>query len=419
MDSGAETGPRSDERSEAAERAEPSRRVDLQALVIDASTTLNSANPDELGTKLVWTLASVAPGVEADFAAVFADVADGGGPDGTDPAGEAEFERVHAWSADDDLGEGEGKGSVAAGIRPLLSEVRGGGNVRFTRRGADRPVPEPGREARRAAGVESVLAVPVVREYELWGVLAFAGRSPRGPWADHEVELVRSLADLIASSQVRVERERRIAARNDRLDDFASVVSHDLRNPLNVLRGSIDLAEETDDPEHFERARRAADRMDGIVDDVLDLARAGRDIGETRPTAVADAARTAWDVVDTGVAELSLDAETRVDADADRLVDALSNLFRNAVEHGDGDVTVVVGDRDDEPGGFYVADDGPGFPDDAGDGGDLFERGESGEAGGTGIGLTIVQRVVEAHGWRVTAGESAAGGARFDVVVDG
>ncbi|WP_435064013.1 sensor histidine kinase [Halobaculum sp. EA56] len=386
------------------------RYADLQALILDASTTLVSANPDELDTKLEWTLRSVATGLDADYAAVYD--ADPEGAASTDRRAGPEFDRLHTWTAGggqaDDPDPETDDGTGASAVERALDRVGDGEIVR--RSGGDAAGARDG-----PAGHESVLAVPILREYELWGVLVFAAEEPRGRWHDHEVVLVRSLADMVASSLDRVERERRLAAQNERLEQFASVVSHDLRNPLNVLTGSLDLAERTGDADHFDRARRAADRMDGIIDTVLDLARAGRDIGETEVVDVGRVARTAWEGVDTREATLVVDDPGQYEADENRLADALSNLFRNAVEHGGTDVTVTVVGRADASDGFYVADDGAGFP--SGTDG-LFERGRSGDVDGTGLGLTIVERVVEAHGWTVEAGESEHGGARFDVAVE-
>jgi signal transduction histidine kinase len=89
----------------------------------------------------------------------------------------------------------------------------------------------------------------------------------------------------------------------------------------------------------------------------------------------------------------------------------LENLFRNAVEHGGDDVTVNVGSL---PGGFYVADDGPGIP--AADRESVFEPGFTTNDDGTGFGLEIVEAVASAHGWdvRVTDAAEGEGGARFE-----
>jgi len=386
--------------------------------VIDASTTLLSANPDELHTKLTWTLRSVATGLGAEYAGVH-EIVDGNGQSNGGPRS-GTFTRRYAWHSDgldpDEplpmavgplVREGLGRVEGSDSVRVAGAEAGGGGAT------AEGPTANDTSDGSDARG--TLLAVPIVREYELWGALVFGGGSDRDRWADHEVVLVRSLADMVAASLERMERERHLAAQNDRLDEFASVVAHDLRNPLNVLTGSIDMARRTGDDEHFDRAIRSADRIDEIIDTVLGLSRAGQDIGDTEVVGVGSVARTAWEGVGTDGATLVVDAPGTYDADRQRLTDVFSNLFRNAVEHGDDDTEVTVGGLADGRTGFYVADDGPGMPDDMGD---PFDQGHSGESGGTGLGLTIVRRVVEAHGWSVDVTDSEADGARFEVVVE-
>ncbi|MFB6218169.1 MAG: sensor histidine kinase, partial [Halobacteriaceae archaeon] len=196
-----------------------------------------------------------------------------------------------------------------------------------------------------------------------------------------------------------------------RLETFASVLSHDLRNPLNVVTGNLALAEHDD--EHVDRAAAAADRMEVLVDDVLTLVKQGQTIGETEQVSLAAVAERAWANVETPAADLDLDREAlgTVEADPDRLQEACANLFRNAVEHGGADVRVEVGALDGDE-GFYVADDGPGIPEAARE--TVFEHGYTTDDG-TGLGLAIVESVVGAHGWTVSARESERGGARFDI----
>jgi PAS domain S-box-containing protein len=99
----------------------------------------------------------------------------------------------------------------------------------------------------------------------------------------------------------RKERERKLQETNEnleraneRLEQFASVVSHDLRNPLNVAQGHADLARQVDDDdEHLEKVIDSLERMDTIIGDVFTLAREGQSIGETEPVAVRDTARRA------------------------------------------------------------------------------------------------------------------------------
>ncbi|WP_276257524.1 two-component system sensor histidine kinase NtrB [Haloglomus litoreum] len=226
----------------------------------------------------------------------------------------------------------------------------------------------------------------------------------------------------------RVESQASLRRENERLEQFASVVSHDLRNPLNIIKGRLQLYEETGRTQKLGHAARAAERMDDIISDLLTLAREGETVGETEPVSLATLAEEAWSVVEAGDATLSVPDDAEFEADPDRLQTVLENLFSNAVEHGTGgggtesgdagsaaDLTVTVrplGDPD-APAGFTVEDDGVGIPEDIA--GPLFEHGVTNAADGTGFGLSIVHRIVEAHGWTVTAGESEAGGARFEI----
>ncbi|TKX84723.1 PAS domain S-box protein, partial [Halorubrum sp. SS5] len=190
------------------------------------------------------------------------------------------------------------------------------------------------------------------------------------------------------------EREAALERQNDRLDSFASIVSHDLRNPLNVAQGRVELAREmSDDAENLDAALDALERMESIVERTLTLAREGETVGDPEHVDLADVVADSWSTVDTADATLSVETEREVLADPDRLRNLFENLIRNAVDHVGGDVSIRVGDLSD---GFYVEDDGPGIDPAVAD--SLFEPGESGASGNTGFGLAIVQEIATAHG---------------------
>ncbi|KOX97807.1 MULTISPECIES: PAS domain S-box protein [Halorubrum] len=207
------------------------------------------------------------------------------------------------------------------------------------------------------------------------------------------------------------EREAALERQNDRLDSFASIVSHDLRNPLNVAQGRVELAREvSDDAANLDAALDALERMESIVERTLTLARDGETVGDPEHVDLADVVADSWSTVDTADATLSVETEREVLADPDRLRNLFENLIRNAVDHVGGDVSIRVGDLSD---GFYVEDDGPGIDSAVAD--SLFEPGESDSGGNTGFGLAIVQEIATAHGWTVDATTGADGGARFEV----
>lgn len=217
--------------------------------------------------------------------------------------------------------------------------------------------------------------------------------------------LFRRLSNLL----VRQRQTRELAERNERLDTFAGKVSHELRNPLNVLSGRLDLARETGDDAHFEAMEQSLDRINRLVEDVLSLARTGEVKVDPAPVDLSAVVERCWETVDTTTATLRDETASTVLADEDRLHQMLANLVRNAVEHNGNAVTVTVGDLD---GGFFVADDGVGIP--AEDRETVLERGVSGSNHGTGLGLAIVAETASAHGWTVTVTESDSGGARFE-----
>ncbi len=201
-----------------------------------------------------------------------------------------------------------------------------------------------------------------------------------------------------------------VQAANERMEAFATVLSHDLRNPLTVALGRAEMLGEESDSPHVEPLERSLERMRDIIADALVLAR-DSNVEEVCRLDLDSQARRAWAQVETGAATLAVDADRDVDADPNLLAHVFENLFRNAVEHGGPEVTVRVCDTQN---GFAIEDDGPGIPPAERDA--VFETGYTTNrgGGGTGFGLTIVERIVDAHGWGVSVGQSETGGARFE-----
>ncbi|MDR5657728.1 PAS domain-containing protein [Halodesulfurarchaeum sp. HSR-GB] len=198
--------------------------------------------------------------------------------------------------------------------------------------------------------------------------------------------------------------------RERQLEKFANIVSHDLRNPLNVASGRLDLAAEDCDSEHLDAIERAHDRMAMLIEDLLTLAREGEVIADTNPVDLDSVVEGCWANVETAGNTLVADIERTVQADESRLEQVFENLIRNAIDHGGEDVTVTVGALAE---GFYVEDDGPGIPPEAWE--DIFETGYSTTEDGTGFGLSIVKQIVDAHDWNLHVTEGADGGARFEI----
>ena len=252
------------------------------------------------------------------------------------------------------------------------------------------------------------------------GVLGFASTS--GTFSEFGVELAAVLAanmeaalDRAAREEALREREQDLANQNDRLEEFASIVSHDLRNPLSVARGYLGQVDA--DEEIVEEIEWALDRMNRLTDELLTLARQGQIVGDTERVSLSRVAYDAWQAVDTREATLTVDDDVgSIEADPERLVELLENLFRNSIEHAhepDDPVTVTVGRTET---GFFVEDDGPGIPD--GEKGDVFEQGYTNAADGTGFGLYIVRTLADAHGWTVDVTDAEPSGARFEFAIE-
>lgn len=228
---------------------------------------------------------------------------------------------------------------------------------------------------------------------------------------EHEHDGERYFTGIIRDISDRKRRENALRERNERLDDFAEVLSHDIRNPLSVAKGYTELSREEDDTPELAEVAEALERTEELIEDVLARSRDGEFVGETEPVDLEAVIRSAWREVRSPEASLEIaDGLGVVEADRSRLRELFANVLRNALEHGGEDVTIRAAPTD---GGFYIADDGAGLADDIP--GDLFERGVSTRAEGTGYGLSIVRHIAEAHGWTVRATDGADGGARFEV----
>lgn len=214
----------------------------------------------------------------------------------------------------------------------------------------------------------------------------------------------------------RIEREERLQQSNEQLEAFASFLSHDLRNPLQIAQTRLELAETEYDSEHHEKIADALDRMGQLIDDVLTLAKQENTVENPVPVDLETVAEDSWRQIDAPTVRFESETSGRVVADHDRLEQLLVNLLRNSVEHGPPDdgtadhLTIRMGAFED---GFYVEDDGCGLPETDCD--VLFESGYTTKREGTGLGLSIVSEIVDAHGWTITATESQSGGARFEV----
>jgi signal transduction histidine kinase len=218
--------------------------------------------------------------------------------------------------------------------------------------------------------------------------------------------------------------------------EFVADASHELRTPLTVMRGQLELLAADANPSRQEltRVERLVQaeiaHVSRLVDDLLLLAQSERGgFLRVRPVELSTFIPELWE-------GLALTAERDFQlgpvphaillADPDRLIQALRNLARNAIEHTAepaGVVRLEVELVGDDSVRFAVIDDGPGIPPEERD--RVFERfhrtdaSRTRSAGGTGLGLAIVRAIVDAHRGTVKARSSEDGGGEIEIVLPG
>ncbi|MCU4719404.1 sensor histidine kinase [Halapricum hydrolyticum] len=220
------------------------------------------------------------------------------------------------------------------------------------------------------------------------------------------------------------ERERqRLADEREKLALVNRIVRHDIGNDLQIIAGAADVLERHVDPDGedaLERLQRTASEAIDLTERLRTFVTALEDEADLRPVAVQQIVRTQVDNLRERYpgATVSLEQpvpDAAVQAD-ELLATVLHNLLSNAVTHNDSDdphviVTVEAGA---ETVGIRVEDDGPGIPEAERE--TLFERGELGPGSdGSGIGLYIVDMLVDRYGGSITVADSDAGGAAFEV----
>jgi PAS domain S-box-containing protein len=288
----------------------------------------------------------------------------------------------------------------------------------------------PDEDAQRAM-VADAEAIGVFRDKELTFVtrsgerrtFSIAAETFEWQGAIHAVVIARDITERLA-----VQEQLRRARVMEALGSLVAGVAHEARNPLFAISALVD-AMQAGDPAgrdfsaHAAQLKSQVERLSRLTRDLLDYGRpSALRLG---PVAVEAVARRAVSTLEALAAERGVcvelaceEALPRVEADGVRLEQVFENLIANAIQHSPAGSTVRVRigrDEDRTPASLRCAveDDGPGIPEE--DAGRLFEPFYTARPGGTGLGLPIAQRVVEAHGGSITASTRPSGGACFAV----
>jgi signal transduction histidine kinase/ABC-type amino acid transport substrate-binding protein len=281
--------------------------------------------------------------------------------------------------------------------------------------------PPPAGSLRELAGYAGIAIAALL----LVSALALTwNRSLRRQVAARTARLSEAAADRERTLAEIRDANRKLEAKNAELERFTYAVSHDLRSPLITIRGFLDHLERSAAAGRLDRFREdaariegAAARMDALLHDLLELSREGRALGAVSKVPMAAVARDAEALLrgplrDRGVSlEIASDLPV-VTGDRPRLLEVLQNLMENAIKFmGDQrEPRIHVGFRIESANPvFLVADNGIGIEEKHREKiFQLFER-LNPRAEGTGVGLALVKRIVEAHGGRIWVESPASG----------
>ena len=284
-------------------------------------------------------------------------------------------------------------------------------------------------ESLRAVGASRSIIAPVGNALEMFGYVAIGLGDEHKPFRPDELatisEIARELARMVHSARL-FETEQRLVSELRELDrykgELIATISHELKTPLTTIIGHIELLEDVDvGSRSIAAIRRNADRLDRLIQNLLDYAQVQERRGSVRREVdlveLADAAiELLSQQADSGGVNVVFDRPTapvQVSGDADEIGTVLNNLIGNAVKYTrrGGRVSVVVA-RDVSWVHVTVADTGIGIsPVDRSHLFSTFHRSSNPEAlslPGTGLGLAISRRIAEAHGGRIDV-ESALG----------
>ncbi len=300
---------------------------------------------------------------------------------------------------------------------------------------------DPRAQLVRSYGMQAYCCHPLLVRGRVIGTLSFGTRT-RPSFTKNELALMKSVADLVAVAvhRRRTEEEReqliaRLEAQNAELERFTYTVSHDLKSPLITIKGYIGmLGEELADTDvgsvqdDLMRISRAADRMVELLEDLLELSRIGRLVNPPEDVSLDDLVQEALQIVGAQIESKGIRVKVCeplpvLYGDRLRLLEVLQNLVENAAKYMGDNIhpRIEIGvRRDDSRTICYVRDNGigidPRFHEKIFG---LFDQLDP-KAGGTGIGLAIVKRIIEVHGGRVWVESEGAGrGSTFCFTVPG
>ncbi|MEO5887998.1 MAG: GAF domain-containing protein [Anaerolineales bacterium] len=292
-------------------------------------------------------------------------------------------------------------------------------------------------------GVKAILELPIFVNEREWGAIGFDDFEQEREWSNAEMSALKIAAGILSAAIKRQldegalqkelsERKKLIEElenKNSELERFTYTVSHDLKSPLVTINGFLGYLEQDAASGNMERLKKDTQRiqeavykMQRLLNELLELSRIGRMMNLPENIPFDELVREALDIVQGQLEERGVTVQIQpnlpvISGDRPRLIEVIQNLLDNAVKYmGDQkEPRIKIGQQSEIDGTpiLYVKDNGIGIPSEHHDrifG--LFNKLDP-NAGGTGIGLAIVKRIVEVHGGRVWVESEVGMGSTF------
>jgi len=281
-------------------------------------------------------------------------------------------------------------------------------------------------------GISCYLGTPITVGDEVYGTFCFYDMESRSEeFSDWQVAFVELLGHWVSYELEREQYHRKLEASNERLEQFAYAASHDLQEPLRMVSSYLQLierryADELDDDgrEFIEFAVDGANRMREMTEGLLEYSRV-----ETRgdPFEPVDLDAVLADVLDDlqvrieeTDAEIAHEPLPTVEGDAGQLRQVFQNLVDNAIDYSGEEPPEIeiTAERADDEWVVSVRDEGLGIdPEDQERIFEVFQSAQSHDVSGTGIGLALVERIVERHGGDIRVDSAPGEGTTFSLTL--
>jgi signal transduction histidine kinase len=292
-------------------------------------------------------------------------------------------------------------------------------------------------------GIKALLDMPIFVDGEWWGTMGFDDMQQAREWSNAEVDALVTAANVLGAAIQRQQadaklqdellyRKKLIAeleSKNAELERFTYTVSHDLKSPLFTIRGFVGYLEKDALSGNQERLRSdvqriidATEKMQRLLNDLLELSRIGRLMNESQPVSIGELTHEVLELVEGRITERGIAVHVKSDlpiiyGDRQRLLEVLQNLVENAAKFmgNQTDPRIEIGQLGEAEGMsiLYIKDNGIGIQ------AEHYERifglfnKLDVKSDGTGIGLSIVKRIIEVHGGRIWVESEVGKGTTF------